>query len=97
MTEDLAGFLETFDRNQAAMKPETLIAFNAMLISLRKYVEIVSGDAVRQRKGDELKILLDAAFSVSIALFAGIDSGLDGFDDKIADELRELKTRYLGS
>ena len=68
-----------------------------MLLWFDRYIRSVFSSNGESKKGDDLKVPMDAAFNIAIRLFSIIDSGSDGADDKLADDLRKIKIKYLGS
>lgn len=72
-------------------------AVDDVFIWLEKYVRSVFGNAGATKRGDDLIPPLDAVFSIAITLFELIDSGGDGVDDRMAEELKKIKAKYMGS
>lgn len=67
-----------------------------IFIWLEKYVRAVFDAATVTRRGDELIVPLEASFNIAITLFEMIDSGGEGVDDRMADELKKIKAKYMG-
>lgn len=76
---------------------EKRIEIDDLFIWLNKYVRAVFSSGSRVKKGDELTVPLDAAFNIAIRLFKMIDTGDEGLDDKLGEELEKIRVKYLGA
>jgi len=73
------------------------VSIDDVLIWLEKYVRSVFGSGSVTKRGDDLVLPLEAAFSIAITLFELIDTGAEGVDDRMSEELKKIKARYMGS
>ncbi len=89
---DLEATLGEFERAIGQNRVE----LDDIFIWLNKYVRAVFSSGAKSKKGDELTVPLDAAFNIAIQLFKLIDTGEDGLDDRMADELEKIRVKYLG-
>ncbi len=76
---------------------DRMLEVDDIFIWLEKYIRSVFSSKSASKKGEDLTLPLDAAFNISIQLFRMIDIAGDGVDDKLAEELLKIKTKYLGS
>lgn len=96
MTKNLRALENTIVELETQIGDQ-IIEIDDLFIWLEKYIRSVFISKSVKKKGEELTVPLDAAFNISIRLFQMIDSGEDGVDDKLAEELVKIKTKYLGS
>lgn len=68
-----------------------------IFIWLEKYIRIVYEERKNNLKGDDLKTALDSSINIAIELFDSIDAGSEGFDDKLAEEFKKIRDKYLGA
>ena len=67
-----------------------------IITRLSRFIRSVYGDRKTHMTGEQLRLCLEDAFSISILLFSMIDTDVEGVDDRIASELSKLKIKYLG-
>jgi hypothetical protein len=96
MLDSLALLGTDLEAFGAAMSDTDRLRLDGVFQNLRAYAAVVFGSRAAEKKGDELARCLDAVFSLSISLLEGIDSGINGFDDQLAQDFSKLKLRYLG-
>jgi hypothetical protein len=89
---DLEATLGEFERAIG----ERRVELDDIFLWLNKYVRSVFSSGARIKKGDELAVPLDAAFNIAIQLFKMIDTGAEGVDDTLAEELEKIRVKYLG-
>jgi len=75
---------------------ERYITVGDIIIWLEKYIRTTFSVDKKEKKGDDLMVPFDAAINISIALFNMIDRGNTGIDDQLVEELKKIKTKYLG-
>jgi len=76
---------------------DSRVSIDDVFIWLEKYVRSVFGSSAGTKRGDDLVLPLEAAFNIAITLFELVDTGTEGVDDRMAEELKKIKARYMGS
>jgi hypothetical protein len=88
----LAGTLKQMEEKIGTDRAEVAELINR----LNRYITNAYEERVVSMSGEKYRTCLDDAFAISIALFRHIDTGTDGLDDKMAQELAKLRVKYLG-
>lgn len=70
--------------------------FNKIFLWLAGYIRTVSSSNDFNKKGEDLSVPLEKTLNIAIQLFSMIDKGNRGLDDKIAEDLKEIKNKYFG-
>ncbi len=95
MLQSLKTLAQTLQEFEGAIGDKR-VDLDDIFIWLEKYVRTVFSSSAVTKRGDDLVVPLDTAFNIAIRLFQLIDSGSEGIDDRMADELQKIKTRYMG-
>jgi hypothetical protein len=96
MFDSLALLGTDLEALETAMSDADRLRLDGVFQNLRAYAAVAFGSRAAERKGDDLACCLDAVFSLSISLLEGIDSGISGLDDQLAQDFSKLKLKYLG-
>lgn len=95
MLQSLKTLAQTLQEMEEAIGNGKL-DLDEIFISLEKFIRTVYGNPAVNRKGDDFMVTLEAAFNISIKLFNLIDTGSEGIDDRMVEELKKIKARYMG-
>jgi len=96
MFQSLKALAQTLKEYESKIGDKS-VDFDDIFTWLDKYVRTVFQNSAATKRGDDLIVPLDAAFSIAIRLFELIDTGTEGIDERMADELKKIKARYMGS
>jgi len=95
MLQSLKTLAQTLKELEGAIGANSL-DLGEIMISLEKFVRTVYGNPTVNRKGDDFMVSLEAAFNIAIKLFSLVDTGSEGIDDRMVEELKKIKARYMG-
>lgn len=95
MNDELKNLALTIKNLQSSIESDYK-SVSEILNRFARFLQNAYSDRKQHLTGEQLRLCLDDAFSISILLFSMIDRDIEGVDDRLSSELEKLKTRYLG-
>lgn len=95
MNSELSELVKVIKEMQVPIEKD-ITMISEIISRFTRFLRNVYSDRKTHVSGEQMKLCLEDAFSISIILFAMIDKDTEGLDDKLSSEFEKLKIRYLG-